>query len=328
MKKILVGNPISLILGYSYSGDSSSYCLVQESEDLRPSGRDTTLALLLQKSISSFFNLDYQVISFKIFEDEYLRNSGVITEFRFVSHLRAKYSDVDLPIVEVISYGADVLLANSGAIDSLRGPRAFKIIKAWKNEIGKHSNISRFLIPEISVELTELLGVPVKQISRAVLQQNLRNFSSSPQFSEFIGIKHMESYSLIVVGPDYYGFDANHIDLLIASIRNIPNLDDFQILIKPHPASDLSTEMMDYFEYQLGRPTLNSSLKLDLDRVKTCPLEIFIAANDSNCYVGIFTSGVATFAKERVFWVASSDGFAEKMYRINYRKFLKYWSSN
>jgi hypothetical protein len=105
-------------------------------------------------------------------------------------------------------------------------------------------------------------------------------------------------------------------------------LEKFQILVKPHPASAVSNEMMAYFEEKLGRKSVNTILNLDMNRIKTCPLEIFMAANDSNLYVGIYTAGVAGFLKSRVYWVPSSDKFSERMYKINYRKFLAYWSNS
>ncbi len=328
MRKITVGNPISLILGFSYGGKDLTYFVVREENDLRPSYRDTNLAFVLQEAIASFFNIDFQVITLNQFENQYFQDFDSITEFRFVTYFRNKYKELDVPCVEAISYGADVLLANSNLKEMLRGPRNFKVINAWKNELRKNSNISMLLVPEINSELTSLSDIPLKQIPRNNLQLNLSNFSKSSQFSNFIEFSHVESYPLIIVGPDYYGFDSENVDALISSIRKIPNLDQFQILMKPHPASDLSTEMMNYFEHQLERPTLNSILKLDINRIKTCPLEILMAANNSNLYVGIYTAGVAGVDKNRVSWVPSSDKFSERMYKINYRKFLEYWSNS
>ena len=328
MRKITVGNPISLILGFSYGGKKFTYFVVEEESDLRQSHRDTNLAFVLQKAIASFFDIDFQIISFQQFEHQYLRDFDSVTEFRFITHFRDKYTDLHLPSVEAISYGADVLLANSNLKEMLRGPRNFRVINAWKSELNRHSNISSLLIPEINSELTSLLDIPVKQIPRDNLQLNLRNFSKSFQFSEFIEFSHLETYSLIIVGPDYYGFDSRNADALISSILEIPNSDQYQILMKPHPASDIPTEMMNYFEYQLGRPTLNTTLKLDINRIKTSPLEILLAANNSNLYVGIYTAGIAGVEKHRVFWVPSSDKFSERMYKINYRKFLEYWSNS
>ncbi len=328
MQKITVGNPISLILGYSYGGKTATYFVVQEEKDLRKSHRNTNLAFVLQKSIASFFDIDVQVIAFEQFEHDYLRDIDSVTEFRFITYFRNKYTDLNFPSVEAISYGADVLLANSSLKQMLSGPRSFRVINAWKNELNKHHNISKLLIPEINSELLSLLDIPVKQIARDNLQLNLRNFSKSAQFSEFIEFSHVETYSLIVVGPDYYGFDSQNVDALVSSIREIPNSDEYQILMKPHPASDISTEMINYFEHQLGRPTLNSILSLDINRIKTCPLEILMAANNSNLYVGIYTAGIVGVDKHRVSWVPSSDKFSEKMYKINYRKFLEYWSKS
>jgi hypothetical protein len=328
VRKITVGNPISLILGYSYGRKSLNYFVVQEASDLRPSHRDTSLALVLQKAIASFFDIDVQVISFEQFEYGYVRDVDSVTEFRYINHFRKKYANLNLPSVEAISYGADVLLANSNLKEMLRGPRSFRVINAWKSELNKNPNISKLLIPEINSELISLLDIPVKQIPRGRLELNLRNFSKSSQFSEFIECSHVETYPLIVVGPDYYGFDTQNVDALISSIREIPNSDHYQILVKPHPASDISTEMMNYFEHQLGRPTLNKTLKLDINRVKTAPLEILMAANNANLYVGIYTAGIAGVDRHRVFWVPSSDKFSEKMYKINYRKFLEYWSDS
>ena len=328
MQRITVGNPISLILGYSYGGKCLTYFVVQEESDLRQSHRDTNLALVLQKAIASFFDIDFQVITFEQFEHEYVQDFDSITEFRFITHFRKKYTNLNLPSVEAISYGADVLLANSNLNEMLRGPRNFRVIHAWKTELNKHSNISKLLIPEINSELISLSNIPVKQIPRDNLQLNLRNFSKSSQFSEFIEFSHVDTYSLIVVGPDYYGFDSRNVDALVSSIREIPNSDEYQILMKPHPASDISTEMMNYFEHQLGRPTLNTILNLDINRIKTCPLEILMAANNSNLYIGIYTAGIIGVDKHRVSWVPSSDKFSEKMYKINYRKFLEYWSNS
>ena len=328
MRKITVGNPLSLILGFSYGGMNANYFVVQEETDLRPSHRNTNLALVLQKAIASFFAIDLQVITFEQFEREYVQDFHSVTEFRFITHFRNKYTDLNLPSVEAISYGADVLLANSSLKEMLRGPRSFRVITAWKKELNKHPNISKLLIPEINSELTSLLDIPVKQIPRDNLQLNLRNFSMSSQFSEFIEFSHVGAYSLIIVGPDYYGFDSQNVDALITSIREIPNSDQYKILMKPHPASDISAEMMNYFEHQLGRPTLNTALELDINRIKTSPLEILMAANNANLYVGIYTAGIAGVDKHRVFWVPSSDKFSERMYKINYRKFLEYWSNS
>lgn len=326
MRKITVGNPISLILGFSYGGKNATYFVVQEESDLRPSHRNTNLAFILQESIASFFDIDFQVVAFEKFEHDYLRDFDSVTEFRFITHFRNKYPDLNLPSVEAISYGADVLLANSSLKEMLRGPRSFRVINAWKNELNKHPNISKLLIPEINSELTSLFNIPVKQIPRDNLQLNMRNFSMSSQFSEFIEFSHVGAYSLIIVGPDYYGFDSQNVDALVSSIREIPNSDQYQILMKPHPASDISAEMMNYFEHQLGRPTLNTALKIDINRIKTSPIEILMAANNANLYVGIYTAGVAGVDRHRVFWVPSSDKFSERMYKINYRKFLEYWS--
>ena len=327
MKKLFVGNPLSLLLGFSLGANNFTYFVVQEERDLRESHRDTALALILQKNIANFFQINLQLVTFKQFEDEYWKQQNFVTEFRFVTYFRHKYRNLQLPDVEAISYGADVFLANSKFREMLRGPRSFKVIKAWKNELRQNANISKLFVPEINSKLTCLLSMPVVQIPQDVLQLNMRNFSKSSQFSEFIGFSNVVNHSLIVVGPDHYGFDSKYADSLISSIKKVPNLDRYQILLKPHPASDLSNEMMNYFEHQLERPTLNTILNLDIDRIKTCPLEILMAANNSNLYVGIYTAGIVGVDKHRVSWVPGSNKFSEKMYKINYRKFLDYWSN-
>lgn len=328
MKKLFVGNPLSLLLGFSFGASNFTYFVVQEERDLRDSPRDTTLALILQKSIANFFKIQLRILTFEQFENEYWKNQNFVTEFRFVTYFRNKYRNLQFPNVEAISYGADVFLANSNFIEMFQGPRSFTVIKAWKKELKKNVNITKLYVPEINSKLTGLLGIPIVQIPQDVFQLNLRSFSKSHQFSDFIGFSNVEDYSLIVVGPDYYGFDSKNVDSLISSIKQVSNLNRYQILLKPHPASDLSSVMMNYFEHQLERPTLNTILNLDINRVKTCPLEILMAANDSNLYVGIYTAGIVGVDTHRVSWVPSSDKFSEKMYKINYRKFLEYWSNS
>jgi hypothetical protein len=328
MRRLYVGNPISLLLGYSYALQNSRYYIVREEVDLRTSNRDTTLAFDLQERIATHFNLDHVQMSFSDFKTAYSSNTNFITEFRYVNYMRKDSTVQKMPKVEAISFGADVYLANSGNLESLRGPRSFKVIRAWKKELRKCSNVTSFIVPELSNNFPTILDCPVKLIPNNSMVRILKDFSSSTLFDEFIGSQDLSTKPLLIVGPDYYGFDLSHAEDLVSTILNIPNSEVFQILMKPHPASVISPEIMSYFEDQLGRQTLNTILRLDMDRIKTCPLEVFMAANDSNLYVGIYTAGIAGFSRHRVFWVSSSDKFSEKMYKINYRKFLSYWSGS
>lgn len=326
MHTFYVGNPISLILGYSYGNANSVYYLIKEDQDLRESNRNTLLALELQESIAIFFDLNYYKISFDEFEKVYRSENEFVTEFRFVSYFYRKFGELNLSRIQAISYGADLLLAGARLFDMMRGPRNFRIIYAWKRELRKYSTLKNFLMPELSNNLRKISNISIKIINRVQLLKNLRLFAKSEEFAQFIGIKNLEKKSLVIVGPDYYGFDMKNVDNLLAKIKSTPGLANYQILLKPHPASNLLPEMIEYFEINLGRQTLNSIHRLDLNRVKTIPLEVFMASNDSNLYFGVYTAGVSMSTKKRVKWVPSSDSFAEKLYKINYRSFISHWS--
>jgi hypothetical protein len=326
MHTFYIGNPISMILGYSCGLDNSVYFVVQEDHDLRKSHRDTSCSLELQELIATYFGLSYSVISFEDFENAYRSETGFVTEFRFISYFRKKFGGILPHKVQAISYGADLLLAGDNLFHLLRGPRHFKVIYSWKKELKSCLNIESFWIPQLNRRFEKIAGIPVKQISRSVLLENLKTFGGSGLFSEFLGVANLGVKPLVMVGPDYYGFDKKNADSLVARIKEIANLDEYEILLKPHPASQIQAQMIDYFEDRLGRETLNSVLNLDMNRVKTTPLEVFMAANDSNLYVGIYTAGVSMASKDKVKWVPGSDEFAEKMYKINYRTFITSWS--
>ena len=158
MKKLFVGNPLSLLLGFSVGARNFTYFVVQEERDLRDSPRDTTLALILQKSIANFFKIQLRIISFEQFENEYWKNQNFVTEFRFVTYFRNKYRNLKFPNVEAISYGADVFLANSNFKEMSQGPRSFKVIQAWKKEfkILWSSNINDFINKHLTPDLIDI----------------------------------------------------------------------------------------------------------------------------------------------------------------------------
>jgi len=327
MDSIFVGNPISLILGISRESNGYNFFIVKEEEDLRMSSRNTYLALQLQECIALFFKIPITKISFKEFEELYFLSEKLITEFRYLAFFNRMHVLRKLPRVEALSYGADLLLAESGFQDRFRGPRSYKVVTAWRKELSKMSNLKCLVIPELNKMPKTVAGIDVQSVNKFILKNNLLLFSRSREFFEFSGIKGVGEHKLIVVGPDYLGFDMVNLNAIVSVIRKLNVTSDYRVLIKPHPASDIPNEMIQEFENSLGLQTLNTELELDIERVKTIPLEVFMAANESNRYVGIYTAGVSSTDIDKVSWVPSSNKFAEKMYRINYREFVKRWSS-
>ena len=326
MHSIYIGNPISLVLAISTDLSQANYFIVQEEKDLRESPRNTNLAMELQKCISLFFGIPFNVITFQEFETNYFTEKNFVTEFRFVSYFRKIKPNGVFPSVTAISYGADLFLAETNLLNRFRGPRTFKVVLAWRRALHEISNTKEFLIPELPTMPNFINKIPVKSIRKSVLVENLIRFSRSADFADFSGVKNLEKLKLIIVGPDYLGFDQGNLNAIISVILKLPSKTDFAVLIKPHPASDIPLEMIQKFEALLGSKTLNSLLDLDIERIKTIPLEIFLSANDLNYYVGIYTAGVAMIETSRVTWVPSSDKFAEKMYKINYKEFINRWS--
>ena len=227
--------------------------------------------------------------------------------------------------VELLSFGADNLLAFSSFRECLRSPRAFKEISIWRklfkrieaDSIIVPSNRSRFYRSYLR---TTLETISIEDIRSA-------NKEITARITSGLGRELLTETgnALLVICPESNDLNIKHICELVKISRAIiaGNISGMDILVKPHPSTTVSAELIQEIASRIGLETLNGKLGINAKQLQSTPIEFIFLARENTYYVGVPSASVAFLKPEQVWLTKVPDRKLNALYMRSYRFFVR-----
>jgi len=228
--------------------------------------------------------------------------------------------------VELLSFGADNLLPFSNFRDSLRSPRAFKEISIWRKLFRKIEADSIVVPSHRSGYNRNYLRTKLETISIEDIRSANKEIATRVTSGLGRELLTESTNALLIICPDSNEINIEHICDLVKISREIiaDNASGMDILVKPHPSSTVSTELIQEIASRVGIETLNSKLGIDAKQLQATPLEFIFLARKNTYYVGVPSASVAFLKPDRVRLTKVPNRELNSLYMRSYRFFVRF----
>ncbi len=330
--RIFILTPMCLLLALAKFGDQNNYYYVlrEESNISRHRGRNLKLRHELLLKMFHQRNICFQEVT-DLDLVEIFTNST--EDFAVDFQLAGRFQRLNLIPLDnymrgrklfLLSFGADNLIPFGRFLDAFRSPKSFKEIVIWKKFL-KKLQADFMLVPSIKdlpskkYGKTKLSSVPLNKLNNSEytyihkLTSDLLLLNSEFKDSQFL-----------IVAPDNSEFNKNHLSALAAEARRLlANTEtEFSILFKPHPASKSAPEELAFIESELGSKTFNTLSTIDLEALKSVPLEFLFIAYPSSLYVGTPSASLALIPDKQISLVGTFKKELDKLLLRSFRAFF------
>lgn len=331
--RIFVLTPMCLLLALAKFGDQNNhyYLLREDSNVSRHRGRNLNLRHELLLKMFHQRNIPFQEVT----ELDLIGIFSTSTEdFAVDFQLAGRFQRLNLiPLrnymrgrkLFLLSFGADNLIPFGRFLDTFRSPKSFKEIVIWKKFL-KILQADFMLVPSIKnlpskkYGKTVLSAVPLNKLNNSEYTY-LHKLTSDLLFSN----SELNDSQLLIIAPDNSAYNRNHLSALAAEARRLltKTETEISILFKPHPASKSAPEELAFIESELGSKTFNTLSTIDLEALKSVPLEFLFIAYPSSLYVGTPSASLALIPDRQISLVRT---FNKKLDNLLLRSFRAFFS--
>lgn len=334
--QILILTPVCLAMAIArYGKVGHDFFVLREDENTqRHRGRDLQLrhALLIEMlnlSGIKYYESSLSVITQVLEESE----ADIAIDFQLCGKLwqvgilpLRQHDSQPRKRVELLSFGADNLLPFSNFRDSLRSPRAFKEISTWR-KLFRNIEADSIVVPSNSSDFyrkylhTTLETICIEDIRSA--NKEIATRITSGLRKELVTETRND---LLIICPESSELNTEHICDLAKISRAIIGADisGIDILVKPHPASTVSTELIQEIESRIGIETLNTKLDINSKQLQATPIEFILLARENLYYVGVPSSSVAFLKPDQVWLTKVPNRKLNALYTRSYRFFIRF----
>lgn len=331
--RIFVVYPMCLLLAIAKFGCQNNhfYVLREDSHILRRRGRNLELRHEILLKMFKQRDISFQEVT-ELELVEIFSNST--EDFAVDFQLAGRFQRLNLIPLDnymrgrklfLLSFGADNLIPFGRFLDTFRSPKSYKEIVIWKKFL-KKLQADFILVPSIKhlpskkYGKTILSSVPLNKLNNSEytyihkLTSDLLSLNSEFQNSQFL-----------IIAPDNSEFNRDHLSALVAEARRLltKNETKFFILFKPHPASQSAPEELAFIESELGSNTFNTLFTIELEALKSFPLEFLFIAYPSSLYVGTPSASLALIPDSQISLVRT---FNKKVDNLLLRSFRVFFS--
>lgn len=330
--KIFVLTPMCLSLAIAKFGDreNSFYVLKEDSNILRHRGRNLELRHELMLKILNQKNISFQEVTdndlIEIFSNS---TEDFVVDFQ----LAGRFLRLNLiPLSNhrqgnklfLLSFGADNLIPFGKLLDMFRSPKSFKEIVIWKKFL-RTLKADYLLVPSIK-------NLPSRKYGKTVLSSVQFNNQGHNELayirkitSDFLFAgSALKIIHFLIIAPDNSEFNKAHLSALATETKRQLSRDETEIhiLFKPHPASKSTAEELAFLESELGFETFNTVFKIDLEALKSLPLEFLFIASPSSLYVGTPSASLSLIPDGQISLVSTFNKKLDKLLLRSFRAFF------